>query len=60
MPVYHLSPSSMYSILQSGLEGSGSIGDLLLAVFLWVGVLVVVLAIGKVFDTYIIDIWQEK
>jgi hypothetical protein len=50
----------MQSILQIGLEGSGSTGDLLLAVFVWVGVLAIVLILGKLFDTYIIDIWQKR
>ncbi len=45
--------SSMYPILQIGLEGSGSPVDFLLAVVIWVGVFVVVLILGKLVNSLV-------
>ena len=50
----------MSDVLQYGLEGSGNAGDLLVAVVVLVGVLLAVLVLGRIFDTYVVDIWRRE
>lgn len=44
--------------LRVGLEGTGTIGDLLLAVLLLIGIPLAVVLLGKLTETYLLEIWK--